>query len=129
MNTVMPRLIEIRTYRLLPGTIDAFHHAVHTLAVPMLKANGMDVVAYGRSDHEEETYFLIRSYESREALNNEQAAFYGSNEWRLGPRGELVDRIQTYVNTLLWLSGSAVASMRELNLTNAAPNEPPLTCT
>ena len=112
----MPRLIEIRTYRLQPGTIDAFHHAVHTLAVPMLKAKGMDVVAYGQSDHEEETYFLIRSYESRKALNNEQAAFYGSDDWWLGPRRELVDRIQTYMNTLLWLSDSAVASMRELNL-------------
>jgi quinol monooxygenase YgiN len=111
----MPRLIEIRTYRLLPGTIDAFHHAMHAQAVPMIKAKGMDVVAYGRSDHEEETYFLIRSYASREALEREQAAFYGSDDWRLGPRSELVDRIQTYVNTLLWVSDSAVTSMRELN--------------
>ena len=111
----MTRLIEIRTYRLLPGTIDAFHHVVHTLAVPMLRAKGMDVVAYGRSDHEEETYFLIRAYDSREALNNEQAAFYGLEDWRLGPRKELVDRIQTYLNTLLWLPYSAVASMREHN--------------
>ncbi len=112
----MPRLIEIRTYRLLPGTLAAFHHAMRTKAVPMLKANGMDVVAYGLSDHEEETYFLIRSYESREAVNNEQAAFYGSDEWRLGPRAQLVDRIQTYVNTLVWVSEDAIASMRELNL-------------
>lgn len=111
----MTRLIEIRTYRLLPETINAFHQAMHTLAVPMLRAKGMDVVAYGRSDHEEETYFLIRSYQNREALEREQAAFYGSDDWRLGPRRELVDRIQTYVNTLLWLSDSAVASMRELN--------------
>ena len=128
----MLRLIEIRTYRLLPGTIDAFDQAVHTLAVPMLKAKGMDVVAYGRSDHEEETYFLIRSYESREALNNEQAAFYGSNDWRLGPRAELVDRIQTYVNTLLWLHDSAVTSLRDLNdptQASGATNAPPPACT
>lgn len=125
----MPHLIEIRTYRLLPGTIDTFHHAVHTLAVPMLKAKGMDVVAYGRSDHEEETYFLIRSYKSREALTNEQAAFYGSNDWRHGPRAELVDRIETYVNTLLWVSDSAVDSMRELNQPGAAPDVPPPACT
>ena len=111
----MPRLIEIRTYRLLPETMNAFHQAMHTLAVPMLRAKGMDVVAYGRSDHEEETYFLIRAYKSREALELEQAAFYGSDDWRFGPRRELVDRIQTYVNTLIWVSESAVISMKELN--------------
>ncbi len=115
LPNTMKRLLEIRTYRLKPGTIDAFHNAVHTKAVPMLKSKGMDVVAYGRSNHEEETYFLIRAYASREALDKEQAAFYGSDDWRLGPRGELVDRIQTYMNTLLWLPDSAVASVREFN--------------
>jgi quinol monooxygenase YgiN len=111
----MSRLLEIRTYRLKTGTIEAFHDAVHTKVVPMLRAKGMDVVAYGRSDHEEETYFLVRSYASREALEREQAEFYGSEHWKLGPRSELVDRIETYVNTLVWLSEPAVASMRELN--------------
>ena len=48
-----------------------FTRRCHTLAVPMLRAKGMDVVAYGRSDHEEETYFLIRSYQSREALERD----------------------------------------------------------
>jgi hypothetical protein len=111
----MPRLLEIRTYRLKPGTIDAFHNAVHTKAVPMLLAKGMDVVAYGRSDHEEETYFLVRSYASREALEREQADFYGAEDWKLGPKSALVDRIQTYMNTLIWASELAVESMRELN--------------
>ena len=111
----MSRLLEIRTYRLKPGTVDAFHDAVNTKAVPMLLEKGMDVVAYGRSDHEEETYFLVRSYASREALDREQAEFYGSEDWKLGPRSELVDRIETYMNTLIWLSEPALASMRELN--------------
>jgi len=111
----MTRLLEVRTYRLKPGTLEAFHDAVHTKAVPMLKAKGMDVVAYGKSDHEEETYYLVRSFTNRESLEREQAAFYGSNDWRSGPRSELVDRIETYMNTLIFASESAVASMRELN--------------
>ena len=111
----MTRLLEIRTYRLKPGTLEAFHDAVHTKAVPMLKAKGMDVVAYGKSDHEEETYYLVRSFTNRESLEREQAAFYGSNDWRSGPRSELVDRIETYMNTLIFASESAVAGMRELN--------------
>jgi quinol monooxygenase YgiN len=110
----MTRLLEIRTYRLEPGTLEAFHDAVHTKAVPMLKAKGMDAVAYGKSDHEEETYYLVRSFTNRESLEREQAAFYGSNDWRSGPRSELVDRIETYMNTLIFASESAVVSMREL---------------
>ena len=111
----MTRLLEIRTYRLKPGTIEAFHDAMHTKAVPLLKAKGMDVVAYGRSDHEEETYYLVRSFSNRESLEREQAAFYGANDWKSGPRSALVDRIETYMNTLILASETAVASMRELN--------------
>ncbi len=81
----------------------------------MLKTKGIDVVAYGRSDHEEETYFLIRSFANRESLEREQAEFYSSNDWKSGPRSELVDRIETYMNTLIVASELAVASMRELN--------------
>ena len=81
----------------------------------MLRAKRMDVVAYWRSDHEEETYYLVRSYSSLETLKIEQNAFYGSDDWKLGPRIELVDRIETYLDTLIWSSDIAVASMRELN--------------
>lgn len=114
----MTRLIEIRTYRLKPGTLAAFHEAMHTRAVPMLRSKGMDVVTYGRSDHEEESYHLVRAYANRQALDAEQSAFYGSAEWRDGPRAALVDRIETYLNTLLWVSGETIASMRSLNPTD-----------
>ncbi|MBS7808857.1 NIPSNAP family protein [Variovorax sp. PCZ-1] len=111
----MSHLLEIRTYRLKPGTLEAFHEAMHNLAVPMIRSAGMDVVAYGKSDHEEETYFLIRAYKNREALEAEQAAFYGSSRWREGPRAALVDRIETYVNTLVWLSAQGVEDLRTNN--------------
>jgi hypothetical protein len=93
----------------------AFHEAVHTKSVPMLKARAMDVVAYGTSDYEEETYFLARSYASREALEQEQSAFYGSEDWKQGPRREIVDCIDTYLNTLLWISEDGIESMRQHN--------------
>jgi quinol monooxygenase YgiN len=111
----MRRLLEIRTYRLKPGTLAAFHDAMHDLAVPMIRSAGMDVVAYGKSDHEEETYFLIRSYASRESLEAEQATFYGSSQWRDGPRSALVDRIDAYVNTLVWISTLGVEDIRAHN--------------
>ncbi len=112
----MTRLVEIRTYRLKPGTMPAFLAIMKDQAIPLLRKFGMDVVAYGQSNHEEETCFLARAYTSREALEKEQTAFYGSSEWRLGPRADLVQHIDTYLNTLLWMSDDAVASMRLLNV-------------
>lgn len=116
----MQRLIEIRTYRIKPGEMDAFHHAVHTRSVPMLLQHGMDVVAYGRSDHEEASYFLVRAYANREAMEHEQASFYGSSAWKDGPRAAMVERIETYLVTVLWLSQEAIESMRALNTPQGA---------
>ncbi len=76
----------------------------------------MDVVAYGASDHEEETYFLIRAYKNREALVAEQTHFYGSRQWKEGPRVALIDRIDTYLNTLIWTSPQAIEDIRINNV-------------
>jgi hypothetical protein len=53
-------------------------------------------------------------------LESEQSAFYTSVQWTQGPRALLVDRIDTYVNTLLWCSEEGVAAMRRLNAPETA---------
>ena len=111
----MNRLIEIRSYKLKPGEGPEFHRVVVEQAIPMLKQWGTDVVAHGFSAHEAGTYFLVRSYEDLADLNARQDAFYGSPEWRNGPRAAVVDKIESYLNTVLWLSAPALESMRQLN--------------
>ena len=105
------KLIEVRTYRLKPDSAERFVTAVRA-ALPLVRASGMDVVAFGRSDHEEESFFLIRAFDSREQLVAQQEAFYGSAIWREGPRQALVDCLATYLNTLLWLPEEAVEALR-----------------
>ena len=105
------KLIEVRTYRLKPDCADRFIAAART-TLPLVRASGMDVVAFGRSDHEEESFFLIRAFDSREQLVAQQDAFYGSDVWRQGPRTKLVDCLDTYLNTLLWLPADAVEALR-----------------
>lgn len=108
------KLIEIRTYKLKPGCAERFVAAVRT-ALPLVRASGMDVVAFGRSDHEHESFYLIRAYDSREQLVAQQDAFYGSATWKQGPRAELVDCLDDYLNTLLWLPPDAVEALRAHN--------------
>jgi hypothetical protein len=118
MSTTGParRLVEIRAYRLKPGTRAEFHHAVTTRALPMVRAYGMDVVTHGPVPNDDDGYFLVRSFASLAELTAQEDEFYGSAAWRAGPREALVSRISTYVDTLLWLSPAAIADLRAGNL-------------
>jgi hypothetical protein len=108
----MKRLVEIRSYKLKAGAAAAFQQAFATTAVPLLREWGTDVVAFGPSPHEADTYFLIRSYESIEDLRTRQDAFYGSDAWRKGPREAILSMIESYLNTVLWLSPASIEDLR-----------------
>ncbi len=113
--TAPRRLVEIRAYRLLPGTRDDFHAAVTRRALPMVRAYGMDVVAHGPVPNDANGYFLVRSFANLAELTAQEDEFYGSAAWREGPREALVSRIETYVDTLLWLGDAAIADLRDGN--------------
>lgn len=108
------KLVEIRTYKLKPGAAERFVTAFGE-ALPMVRASGMDVVAFGRSDHEHESFCLIRAYADRKQLVEQQDAFYSSDAWRNGPRQPLVDCLEDYLNTLLWMSEASVEDLRAHN--------------
>jgi hypothetical protein len=102
--------IEIRTYRLKPEASSQFELAMKR-ALPMVRAS-MNVVAFGRTDHEGESYFLIRAFSSEADLKLKQEAFYSSLAWRNGPREPLVECIDTYVNTIVQMSEQSVNELR-----------------
>jgi hypothetical protein len=110
------RLVEIRAYRLKPGTRADFHVAATNHALPMVRAYGMDVVTHGPVPNDDDGYFLVRSFASLAELTAQEDEFYGSAAWREGPRESLVSRITTYVDTLLWLSPVAIADLRAGNV-------------
>jgi NIPSNAP len=109
------RLVEIRSYKLKPDSLEAFNAAVSGIAVPMLLRWNTEVVCFGPSAHETDTYFLIRAYASLADLEAQQNAFYGSAEWRDGPRELIVSRIESHLSTVLWLSESSVEDLRRSN--------------
>lgn len=107
------KLVEIRTYKLKPGYADRFVAAFRNALA--LVRESMDVVAFGRSDHEHESFYLIRAYDDRAQLEQQQNVFYSSDAWRNGPREPLVECIEDYLNTLLWLSEESVENLRAMN--------------
>jgi hypothetical protein len=108
------RFVEIRGYSLEPGTRDEFHRLVFGESVPMLRRQGIDVVAFGPSRHDEDSYFLIRAFDSLEDRQRREAAFYGSDEWRNGPRQQIEDCIVAYTTVMVEVDPDAIASLRRL---------------
>jgi hypothetical protein len=116
----MNRLVEIRSYKLKPASRERFHELVVTKSLPLLRAWRMEVVAYGPSLDDADGYFLIRAYDNFEHLQASQQAFYGSDDWRKGPRQSIIDLIETDWNTVLWLTPEAVDAIRNSPGSNPA---------
>ncbi len=118
------RVLEIRSYRLQPGSRAEFHRLVVEHSVPLLRAWGMDVVRFGPSLREPDGYYLMRAFDSLDHLEQSQAAFYATPAWRQGPREAIVARIVSDANTVLELPGAAIDALRDAEPAAASPRDP-----
>jgi hypothetical protein len=107
-------ILEIRTYRLRPGTRDEFVRVMRDECVPLLKGFGIQVVDCGPSlvaeDGHEEAY-LIRAFPSLEAHRRQEDAFYSSDAWLDGPREAVLAPIESYHTIVLETSEAVVAGL------------------
>jgi hypothetical protein len=81
-------------------------------SLPMLQRWQVDVVAYGPSPHDTDSYYLIRAFASLEARAQSEDAFYGSAEWRTGPREAILALIENYTTVVLVLDDLTVQGLR-----------------
>jgi hypothetical protein len=113
MNAYMNHFIEIRSYTLKPGTRDTFHRLFIEEAFPLLQRWNVDVVAYGPSLHDENSYYLIRRFDSLAQREQSEDAFYSSDEWRKGPRESIVALIENYTETVIEVDEVTLQGMRK----------------
>ena len=109
----MNSFVEIRSYNLKPGTRDEFHRIFLEEAFPMLKRWNVDVVAYGPSLHNENSYYLMRRFDSFSQRDDSENAFYGSDEWRKGPREAIVSLIENYTEIVLEVDDVTLRGLRK----------------
>src|SRR5690606_34632695 len=114
MHTPRTRAVEIRTYTLAPGTGAEFHRLVIERSIPLLERFGVDVVAYGPSLHDPDSYILIRAFDSVAARQAADEAFYSSDAWRSGPRDEILARIVSYSTVVVELDEATVDGLRAM---------------
>lgn len=109
----MSHFIEIRSYTLKPGTRAEFHRLFLEEAMPLLKHFNVDVVGYGPSLHDDNSYYLMRRFDSLAHRDQMEDAFYGSDEWRKGPREAVLACIETYTEFVFELDEVTVNGLRK----------------
>lgn len=111
-RTPVRRIVEIRSYNLKPGRRDEFHRLVVEESLPLVRNRGVDVVDFGPSPHDENSYYLIRAYASLADRVASHEAFYGSPEWRRGPRAAILALIESDTSIVLELDASTIDLLR-----------------
>lgn len=112
------RVVEFRAYNLVAGTRDGFHRLFVEEALPLLRQFDVDVVAYGPSLHDDDSYFLVRSFAGIAGRARSEAAFYGSDAWRSGPRAAILERIESYTTIVRRVDDDTLEALRALSAAN-----------
>jgi NIPSNAP len=106
------RVVEIRTYRLLPGTQEEYDRLFREDALPLLHRFEVDVVAAGPSLSDPNGYFLIRAFQDVADRYRREEHFYASPEWREGPREAIIEKIEFYTDAVVELDEETIEVLR-----------------
>jgi hypothetical protein len=110
----MKHIVEFRTLTLKPESRKNFHQLFVERSLPLLQRWKFDVVAHGPSLHDENTYYVIRRFESLTQREHLEDAFYGSDDWRQGPREPMLSLIENYADIVLVVDQAAVEGLRNV---------------
>ena len=109
-------IIEILCLNLKPGTCMGFYKLYTELSLPMLKRWNVDVLAYGPSHDKEDTFFVVRGYKDLADRRQSQDAFYGSDEWKQGPRNVILSFIESYSSVVVPANDKLIEGLRGIRL-------------
>jgi hypothetical protein len=107
------KLVEIRSYHLKTGSRNEFHRLVLEESLPLMKRWDVDVIAFGPSAHDGNSYYLIRAYESLATRQSSQEAFYGSAAWQQGPREAIISLIEKDTSIVIEMDSAILDALRK----------------
>lgn len=90
------QVLDLRTYKLVPGGRRDFDRLFRESALPMLERYGIQVVGYGPSVADDDHYYLMRAFASAARREEQLHSFYGSDEWRQNYEEAVMSLIETY---------------------------------
>ncbi len=112
LKILMNHLIEIRSINLKPGMREKFQRLYIKEALPLLKRWNFDVVAHGPSLHDENSYYVIRRFDSLAQREEMEDMYYASDDWRQGPRERILALMDNYTDIVLEIDEVTVQRLR-----------------
>ncbi|WP_423997560.1 hypothetical protein [Maribacter sp. IgM3_T14_3] len=116
MKNIKKGIIEIRTYHLKENSGKLFHEIINEKSIPMHKRWNICVLAYGNSITNQDSYFLVRHYHNIEEKKISQDSFYGSDEWKLGPRESIISCIENSIDIVIPFNKEIKTILLNLNI-------------
>jgi hypothetical protein len=107
-------ILEIRTYRCVPGRRDDFISVMRRRSIPLLATYGIQVVDFGRPLVDEEPWqeaYLMRAFPSLAERDRLEETFYGADDWRVGLREAVMSCIESYHTVVLDVADEVVAAL------------------
>jgi len=110
-------VFEILTLDIKPGRRDEFHNVYVSQSVPLLKKWNFNVVAYGPSLHDANSYYVIRRFKNLKDREKSEDAFYSSDDWKSGPRNAIMGLVEHFayavVSAETWKKISTELNVKE----------------
>lgn len=83
-------LVEFRSYQLQPGSRQKFSQLMQEQSLPLLAADGQQVLFAQATADGSDHFLLVRAYKDQAERESSQQRFYNSPAWRQGPRSAIL---------------------------------------
>ena len=81
------------------------------ISVPLHQRHGIDVVWSAQSLHDPEYYILVRAFDSPASMSAVLDAFYVGDDWRSGPREDIIRCIDSCIKMVIRLPAESVEKL------------------
>lgn len=89
-------LLEMRFFKVRPGTRAEFDRISREGTIPMMRRYGIHVVDFGPMLNDEDGYYLLRAFRSEEDRVEKSQAIYATTEWEENYDAPVTAMIEDY---------------------------------
>ena len=105
MSAAEPRIVEMRTYRLKPGTRAEFLEIFRTRSMPAHREIGMKILGPFLSLEDPDVFFFMRGFPDLESREPMKEQFYEGALWKQELEHKLMPMIEKYEVVLVETPG------------------------
>ncbi len=111
MGNAKSWLLEMRLFKLAPGTRAEFARMSREDTIPLMRRMGITVVAHGPSGNNDNGYFLLRAFASEQDRVELSKAVYATEEWVAKYDAAIMSMIDDYDTAVMPVAPDAVRAL------------------